>query len=81
MSALDETRCWLRYAQEDLRAAEGMIGRECPDLAELTEWAVEADAQSATRSARAVVESVLADLQGRGIEESEGEADKIGPSQ
>lgn len=53
--------------------------REHPDLAELTEWAVEArypgdwqeatveDAQRAARQARAVFESALSDLVEQGI--------------
>jgi len=55
------------------------VRREHPDLAELTEWAVEArypgdwqeatveDAQRAARQARAVFESALSDLVEQGI--------------
>ena len=131
MSGNDEAKRWLRYAREDLQAAESMIGsdnayprhacwlaqqaaekvlksalilaqidfpfshdldrlrdllpdvwrvkKECPDLAELTEWAVqarypgdmpeavEADAQTATEQAEKVVEAVVADLKARGV--------------
>jgi HEPN domain-containing protein len=131
MSAVEETRRWLRYAQEDSRAAEAMLGRddtyprhacwlaqqaaekalkgalifeqidfpfshdldrlrdllpegwrvkiECPDLAELTEWAVEArypgdmpeavdaDALNAAQQARAVIKSIVADLKARNV--------------
>jgi len=127
-----EARRWLRYAHEDLEAAEALVGQpyaaarhscwlaqqavekalkailvflqvdfprshdldalrhlipsdwqvavEHPDLADLTEWAVEArypgdwpeateaDARAATQHARAVWTSVTADLRREGLE-------------
>jgi HEPN domain-containing protein len=63
----------------DLTPDGWRVKKEHPDLAELTEWAVEArypdavpeavegDAQRATRQARAVWESVYADLAARGL--------------
>jgi len=138
MSVLDhhtEARRWLRYAREDLEAAEAMLGQarvqarhvcwlaqqaaekaikaglvflqidfprshdldalcnlvpedwttrsKHPDLAELTEWAVEArypgdwpeatldDARRAVEQARRVWESVHADLAWRGLRDEE----------
>ncbi len=132
---LDEIRRWLRFAREDLEAAEALLGEagfiprhacwltqqaaekalkaalvsqqvnfpfrhdldalrnllpegwyvktQHPDLAELTEWAVEArypgdwpdatvdEARRAAGQARAVYESVLADLVQRGIQPDE----------
>ena len=128
---IEETRRWLRYAQEDLVAAEAMLSSsetmprhvcwlaqqavekaikailiflqidfpythdldvlrnlvpdgwqlkaDYPDLAELTEWAVEArypgswpdatetDAHAAARQARNVWDAVNRDLMGRGL--------------
>jgi len=63
----------------NLLPANSIVRREHPDLAELTEWAVEArypgdwqeatveDAQRAARQARAVFESALSDLVEQGI--------------
>ena len=129
---VDEARRWLRYAREDLSAAEAMLGRDdafprhiCwlaqqaaekaikaalifaeidfpyrhdldllrdllpdgwrtktahPDLAELTQWAVEArypsdmpdiveaDAQNAVQQARGVWDSICSDLQERRLD-------------
>ena len=133
---LIEVRRWLRYAEEDLVAAEAMVGQpemaprhacwlaqqaaekalkavlvflqidfprrhdldmlrnlvpvgwrlkeELPDLAELTEWAVEArypgdwpeatgsDARSAVQQARAVWLSACADLARHGLDATGG---------
>lgn len=66
-------------ALRNLLPEDSITKREHPDLAELTEWAVEArypgdwqeatveDAQRAARQARAVFESALSDLFERGI--------------
>lgn len=66
-------------ALRNLLPEKSIVRREHPDLAELTEWAVEArypgdwqeatvdDAQRAARQARAVLESALSDLFELGI--------------
>jgi HEPN domain-containing protein len=133
---LGDVRRWLRFAREDLEAAEALLAdeaciprhvcwlaqqaaekalkaalvseeihfpfrhdldalrnllpdgwdtkRECADLAELTEWAVEArypgdwpdatldDARRAARQGRQVYESVIADLEKRHVLTREG---------
>jgi len=76
MSTLEaEARRWLEYARSDLGARA-----EHPDLASLSVWAVEArypgdspgaveaDARTAAQQARAVWETICADLTEHGLD-------------
>ena len=71
-----EARRWLRYAHEDLAAAEALLGQPCAAarhscwLAQQGDWpeATDADARGAAQHARAVWTSVIADLAREGLE-------------